>query len=362
MWELYKAQEALVSVCKKHDVRLTLFHGRGGSVGRGGGPQHLAILSQPPGSVNNDLRVTIQGESIEQHFGLIKTAQTTFGRFASATILSTFAPHRQPEDEWRRCMELMSAASSQHYRSYVFHTPEFVPYFQATTPVLELGELKIGSRPARRKKGGGVETLRAIPWVFAWTQVRLHLPVWLGLAKALETMKEQGKEETVRQMAREWPFFQSTINLIEMVLVKADAHIQHYYDQMLLSHSDPPALHQLGDKLRAELDNTVRAVLDVKQQKQLLHGSDGDKLILRAVQARHPYIDPINLIQAELLRVIRDREAARDRRRRDRDNSDDAHDGRTGEAEEDVGIDAMLLMDTLGVSMQAIAAGMQNTG
>ena len=352
-----------MAVCKKHEVRLTLFHGRGGSVGRGGGPQHLAILSQPPGSINNDLRVTIQGESIEQHFGLIKTAQTTFGRYASATILSTLAPHSEPKEEWRQCMERMSAASSQHYRSYVFNTPEFVPYFQATTPVLELGELKIGSRPARRKKGGGVETLRAIPWVFAWTQVRFHLPVWLGLAQALRTMKEEGKEATVRQMAREWPFFQSTINLIEMVLVKADAHIQHYYDQMLLPASESSNLAQLGERLRAELADTVRAVLDVKQQKQLLHGSDGDRLILRAVQARHPYIDPINLIQAELLRVIRDRETSRERRRKEREDNDDAHDGRTGEAEhEDAGIDAMLLMDTLGVSIQAIAAGMQNTG
>ena len=361
MWELYKAQEALVAVCKKHDTRLTLFHGRGGSVGRGGGPQHLAILSQPPGSINNDLRVTIQGESIEQHFGLIKTAQTTFGRYASATILSTLAPHSEPKEEWRDCMERMSAASSQHYRSYVFHTPQFVPYFQATTPVLELGELKIGSRPARRKKGGGVETLRAIPWVFAWTQVRLHLPVWLGLAKALDVMRAEGAEESVRAMVREWPFFQSTINLIEMVLVKADAHIQHYYDRMLLP-PDEPQLQQLGEKLRGELDATVRAVLELKQQKQLLHGSDGDRLILRAVQARHPYIDPINLIQAELLRVIRDRETARERRRREREDSDDAHDGRPGEAEEEAGIDGMLLMDTLGVSIQAIAAGMQNTG
>ena len=147
-----------------------------------------------------------------------------------------------------------------------------------------------------------------------------------------------------------------------MVLVKADSHIQHYYDSLLLP-ADSPQLAQLGVALRAELDDTVRAVLDVKQQKQLLHGSDGDRLILRAVQARHPYIDPINCIQAELLRVIRDRDSSRERRMKAREDNDDAHDGRTGEvAEEDAGIDALLLMDTLGVSMQAIAAGMQNTG
>ena len=356
-----------MAVAQRHHVRLTLFHGRGGSVGRGGGPQHLAILSQPPGSVGNDLRVTIQGESIEQHFGLVKTAQTTFGRYASATILSTLAPHGEPRQEWRDCMERMSAVSSAHYRDIVFHNPQFVPYFQTATPVLELGELKIGSRPSRRKAGGGVETLRAIPWVFAWTQVRFHLPVWLGLNRALEAMTEEGKEQTVRQMVREWPFLQSTVNLIEMVLVKADPHIQAYYDLMLISDAQPE-LKQLGAQLRGELRATITELLRLKEQRRLLEGSDGDRLILRAVQARHPYIDSINIIQAELLQIIRQRERSRERRRKEREDRDEGvadgngHDAGRGQADAESGIDSMLLMDTLGVSIQAIAAGMQNTG
>ena len=366
VWELYKAQEALVAVAQKHGVRLTLFHGRGGSVGRGGGPQHLAILSQPPGSIGNDLRVTIQGETIEQHFGLVKTAQTTFGRYASATILSTLAPHGEPKAEWRDVIERMSAVSSAHYRSFVFHNPVFVPYFQTSTPVLELGDLKLGSRPSRRKPGGGVETLRAIPWVFAWTQVRLHLPVWLGLSKALEVMKAEGKEAVVKDMVRHWPFFQSTINLIEMVLVKADPHIHAYYDQQLIPPQQQP-LVQLGQQLRGELTRTISEVLAIKGQARLLEGTDGDRLILRAVQARWPYIDSINLIQAELLRVIRERERLKERRAKEREDRDDplhdhAHTGAPHDAVEDGSIDSMLLMDTLGVSIQAIAAGMQNTG
>lgn len=351
VWELYKAQEQLVSVAQKHQVRLTLFHGRGGSVGRGGGPQHLAILSQPPGSVNNDLRVTIQGESIEQHFGLIKTAQTTFGRYASATVLSTLFPHAQPKSEWRSCMERMSEASSAHYRSFVFHNPNFVPYFQTATPVLELGDLKIGSRPARRKAGGGVETLRAIPWVFAWTQTRFHLPVWLGLNAALTAAQQEGHEELVREMVQQWPFFQSTINLIEMVLAKADANISAYYDQQLIEPTNTP-LRELGDQLRHELTATISHLLTVKQQQRLLTGSDGDRLVLRAVEARHPYIDPINLIQAEVLKVLREREARRKSDERDEQLR----------AVDDLTIDGLLLHDTLSVSIQAIAAGMQNTG
>lgn len=358
VWELYKAQEALVEVARAFSVELTIFHGRGGSVGRGGGPQHLAILSQPPHSIANRLRVTIQGESIEQHFGLIKTAQTTFGRYTSATILATLRKHEQIRPEWIDAMNTISKVSSDHYRSIVFKTPSFVRYFQHATPVLEISELKLGSRPARRKAGGGVETLRAIPWIFAWTQTRFHLPVWLGLGPALKHMIDIGKENVVKEMLQKWPFFQSTINLIEMVLVKADENIFAFYDHLLV----PPELLGLGEMLRADLKSTISYLLRCTGQKRLLDTTNSDRLIMRAVNSRHPYIDPLNLLQAELLKVIRDQEDQKEKL----EESDPGTGDEEGEKPKvnEFGDQEMedLLRDTLGVSIQAIAAGMQNTG
>jgi phosphoenolpyruvate carboxylase len=332
-WCLYKAQEELVAVAKEFGVELTLFHGRGGSQGRGGGPQHYAILSQPPDSVDHRLRVTIQGETIEQHFGNIKTAQTNCARYSSAVIMASLAPIKPPKPQWRALMDEMAHDSAAFYRSIVFKNPSFIPYFNAATPILELGDLKLGSRPARRKSGGGVETLRAIPWIFAWTQTRFHLPVWLGINIAWEKQIKAGKLELLREMCTEWPFMKSTLNLVEMVLAKADNRIEQYYEKLLVEEKLKP----LGKELRSELDKTIKNLLLIKQQKTLL-ADNSDRVLARALRFRHPYVDPLNLLQAHLLRIIR--------------------------AAEEQGQNNILpqLQDALTVSIQAIAAGMQNTG
>jgi phosphoenolpyruvate carboxylase len=217
VWSLYKAQEELVQVCQEFGVQLTLFHGRGGSIGRGGGPQHLAILSQPPGSVQGVLRVTIQGEVIDGHFGLPGTAEQTLERYSTATLISTMAPPSPPKQEFRQLMTQLSEDSCTKYRQVVYQDPKFVDYFRAATPIHELGILNIGSRPAKRKNTGGVETLRAIPWIFSWTQTRCHLPVWLGVGAAIKKAIDAGKLELLKEMYSTWPFFRSTVDLIQMV-------------------------------------------------------------------------------------------------------------------------------------------------
>ncbi|HEX8153554.1 MAG TPA: phosphoenolpyruvate carboxylase, partial [Thermoanaerobaculia bacterium] len=210
-WELFQAQEQIVAACRAAGVELTLFHGRGGSVGRGGGPTYLAIRSQPPGSVDGRLRVTVQGEMIQAEFGLVGIALRTLEVYTTATLEATLAPSPAPREEWRAAMQRMSDAAARGYRAMVYETPRFVDYFRAATPEVELGAINIGSRPARRgAKKAGVESLRAIPWQFAWTQNRLLLPSWLGVDDALLA----GDAATVAAMMEEWPFFRSTIELI----------------------------------------------------------------------------------------------------------------------------------------------------
>jgi len=187
-WAQYSAQEKLVEVAAKHEVKLTLFHGRGGTVGRGGGPANRAILSQPPGSVNGSFRITEQGEMIRFKFGLPGVAKQSLKLYLNAVIEASLLPPPKPKPEWRDLMDKMTQVSLASYRKIVRETDDFVPYFRAATPEAELGKLALGSRPARRKVGGGVESLRAIPWIFAWTQIRLMLPAWLGSDEALDAI------------------------------------------------------------------------------------------------------------------------------------------------------------------------------
>ena len=320
-WELFQAQEEIVAACRAANVEVTLFHGRGGSVGRGGGPTYLAIRSQPPGSVDGRLRVTVQGEMIQAEFGLVGIALRTLEVYATATLDATLAPSAAPGAEWRAMMQRMSDAASRSYRGVVYETPRFVEYFRAATPEVELGEINIGSRPARR--GGpkkGVESLRAIPWQFAWTQNRLLLPSWLGVDAALEA----GDTTTIAAMMEEWPFFRSTIELLEMVLAKAEARIAAYYDRVLV----PDDLRDLGEDLRARLLRTVDLVRRVTGHRELL---ENNHALRRSITVRNPYVDPINVVQAEILRRLRQ-------------NPDDG------------------LRDAFIVTVNGIAAGMRNTG
>lgn len=337
-WELYKAQERMVECAKKHDVTLRFFHGRGGTVGRGGGPQHLAILSQPPGTVNQYLRVTIQGEVMEQDFGLPALALKTLETYTTAVLKADLTEAVIVKDEYRDLLDKMSDISCTKYREIVHGDPRFVQYFRSATPEQELGLLNIGSRPQKRKEGG-VETLRAIPWVFAWTQTRLHLPVWLGLGSALQAgMKMEKGPELLREMYESWPFVRSFFELIEMVLAKADPHISSRYDDILVQEDEQK---QFGVMLRGLLVETIDLVLKVSGEQKLL---DKDRVQQRAINTRREWLTPMNLAQVELLkrwRAISEKGVVKE-----------------GVPKKE----SLAVVDALIISMKGLSAALQNTG
>ncbi|MEA3247859.1 MAG: phosphoenolpyruvate carboxylase [Gemmatimonadota bacterium] len=325
-WELFTAQERLVAACAARGVQLTLFHGRGGSVGRGGGPTHLAIQSQPPGSVAGAIRVTEQGEMVDAQFGLPAIAERTLEVYTTATLEATLAPHDRASEAWRAEMQRLADASRAAYRRVVYETPAFLEYFRLATPEVELGKIRIGSRPARRGGGGGVQSLRAIGWVFAWTQTRLMLPAWLGVGDALDDATRRGALAELQAMYHGWPFFRSTLDLVEMVLAKASPEIAAFYDERLV----PEGLRALGRDLRDRLLRTRDALLQVTGHSQLLAGNP---VLRRSIDVRNPYVDPINLVQVEVLSRLR---AAGD--------------------------DDPALVDAFIVTVNGVAAGMRNTG
>lgn len=328
-WAQYRAQEALVDVAERHQTKLTLFHGRGGTVGRGGGPANRAILSQPPGSVNGSFRITEQGEMIRFKFGLPAVAKKSFKVYVNAVIEASLLPPPKPEQSWREMMTALTGISVQSYRKVVRETEGFVEYFRAATPEPELGKLALGSRPARRKAGGGVESLRAIPWIFAWTQMRLMLPAWLGSDEALATMLKSEKAPVLQEMLEQWPFFKTHIDMLEMVVAKGDYRIARYYDQIL----SPEQLKPLGRTLRHRFRDVAGLVNQLKQQDELLQGSPE---VARSMKLRAPYTNPLHYLQAELLR--RERDAALS------------------------GQEAEMVETALKVTMAGIAAGIRNTG
>jgi phosphoenolpyruvate carboxylase len=324
-WDLYKAQESIVSTCKRHQVPVTLFHGRGGSVGRGGGPTHLAIKSQPPGSIDGTLRVTEQGEMLQTLFGLPDIAVRTMEVYTTGTLEAWLTPTAAATPEWRACMERLADDARRAYRGIVYETPQFMDYFHEATPEREIGAMNIGSRPARRGGGeGGLTTLRAIPWQFAWTQTRLLVGAWLGVEEALQRAVARGESDLLADMNENWPHFQSAVSLIEMVLAKADGRIAAEYDRQLV----PPELQAIGGDLRARLERAMAAVLDLTGHRELLESTP---VIRRSIDVRNPYVDPLNLLQVELLRRMR------------------------GEPDERVHA-------ALKVTVNGIAAGMRNTG
>ena len=332
-WELYKAQESIVAACRDHGVPITLFHGRGGSVGRGGGPTHLAIRSQPPGSVDGTLRVTEQGEMIQAKFGLPGIALRTLEVYTTATLEAWVEPAAPMQPRWRETMERLSAAARAAFRRTVYDDPRFIPYFHRATPEAELDALHIGSRPARRGGSGELQALRAIPWQFAWTQTRLLLPSWLGVEELAAADLTDAERATACEMYREWAFFRSTIDLIAMGLAKADAGIAEHYDRHLV----PPEYRDLGRALRERLRDAIRAVLQTTGHRDLL---DDNPVLRRSIDVRNPYVDPINLLQVELLRRLRSQPRA--------EGSDDPQ--------------TVRLRGALLVTINGIAAGMRNTG
>ncbi|MEN4825135.1 phosphoenolpyruvate carboxylase [Pseudomonas sp. P39-UII1] len=303
-WAQYRAQENLVRICREHQVELLLFHGRGGTVGRGGGPAHAAILSQPPGSVAGRFRTTEQGEMIRFKFGLPGIAEQNLNLYLAAVLEATLLPPPPPEPAWRALMDQLAADGVDAYRSVVRENPDFVEYFRQSTPEQELGRLPLGSRPAKRR-AGGIESLRAIPWIFGWTQTRLMLPAWLGWETALSNALARGQGALLAQMREQWPFFRTRIDMLEMVLAKADAQIAEAYDERLVQ----PGLLPLGAHLRDLLSQSCQVVLGLTGQPVLLAHSPET---LEFISLRNTYLDPLHRLQAELLARSRSREAALD--------------------------------------------------
>ncbi|MCC8421723.1 phosphoenolpyruvate carboxylase [Photorhabdus thracensis] len=293
-WAQYRAQDALIKACEKEGVTLTLFHGRGGTIGRGGAPAHAALLSQPPGSLKGGLRVTEQGEMIRFKFGLPQVTISSLALYASAILEANLLPPPEPKPEWHQIMDTLSDVSCKMYRDYVREQPDFVPYFRAATPELELAKLPLGSRPAKRRPTGGVESLRAIPWIFAWTQNRLMLPAWLGAGAALQTVVNDGKQDVLAEMCRDWPFFTTRIGMLEMVFAKADLWLAEYYDHRLVEKS----LWPLGQQLREQLSADIKTVLTISKDEHLMADLPW---IAESIALRNVYTDPLNVLQAELL-------------------------------------------------------------
>ncbi len=327
-WAQYRAMEALVGIADRENIKLNLFHGRGGTIGRGGGPAHQAILSQPPGSLKGGFRVTEQGEMIRFKFGLPEVAIHNFKLYTSAVLEANLLPPPKPKAEWYAVMDKLSEISCAHYRSVVREEPDFVPYFRAATPELELGKLPLGSRPSKRKPNGGVESLRAIPWIFAWTQNRLMLPSWLGAHIALQAVIDDGNADLLKAMDQEWPFFHTRLEMLEMVFLKADLWLAEYYDLRLA----PESLWPLGQRLRQELRDSINVILKLRPNgSELL---DEQPWIKESIKLRNPYTDPLNVLQVELLN-------------RSRSTPEELHPE----------VDQALM-----VTIAGIAAGMRNTG
>jgi len=295
-WAQYRAQEELTAIAQQHGVQLTLFHGRGGSISRGGAPTQQALFSQPPGSISGAIRVTEQGEMIRFKFGLEEIALQNLEIYTAATLEATLLPPPEPKQEWRDLMHQMTELSVQVYRQTVRENPHFVKYLRTVTPELELQMLPLGSRPAKRKVSGGIESLRAIPWVFAWTQIRLMLPAWLGTGAALNEVLDQGQRNVLDEMLAEWPYFQTLIDMLEMVLSKADAHVALYYESHLTQDED---LKILGTALRQRLQDAVQTLLSLKGESKLL-SSNG--VLDQSMKVRKPYLLPLHLLQAELMK------------------------------------------------------------
>ncbi len=322
-WAQYRAQEQLQAVCDKHGVILTLFHGRGGTIGRGGAPAHDALLSQPPGTLQGGFRVTEQGEMIRTKLGNSAIAIKTLALYTSAIMQANVLEPPKPKEEWRALMDQISDDSCDAYRDIVRGEEEFVRYFRQATPEQELAKLPLGSRPARRGGKGGIESLRAIPWIFAWSQNRLLLPAWLGAGQAIEKANEENSD-TLKAMIEQWPFFTTRVSMLEMVYAKVDLGISEYYDEKLVDQS----LQSIGKRLRGQLSQDKASILKQLDAQELL---EHQAWSMRSIELRNIYLEPLNFLQAELLMRLRENEDA-------------------------------VIEQAMMVSIAGIAAGMRNTG
>lgn len=306
-WELYKAQRALVELAEKENIELMLFHGRGGTIGRGGGPTHRAILAQPEGTVDHRIKITEQGEVIAAKYALNDIAVRNFDRLAVAVIEASLDnPESEDEKQFKARAELLedfSVRSFNAYRELVHGDEEFVDFFHQTTPLPEIGELRLGSRPARRKSGSrSIDDLRAIPWVFAWTQSRIMLPGWYGFGSAFSQITEADSKtlDVMRSMFQNWPFFAGLVKKVETALSVADLDIASYYAENLVDSEELRVKY--FSIIECEYQMTKTAVLQISQQEELL---DETLYLRKSIELRNPYVDPLSYLQVQFLKKVR---------------------------------------------------------
>ena len=310
-WALYRAEIGLTDVFARHGITLRLFHGRGGSVGRGGGPSYQGILAQPQGAVQGQIRITEQGEVIASKYANPELGRRNLEILAAATLEATLLPqeHDAPSPEFLAAMEELSATAFAAYRAMVYETPGFEEYFWESTVIAEISALNIGSRPASRKKTHSIEDLRAIPWVFSWAQCRLMLPGWFGFGSAVAAWREKHGAEgmaLLSEMHRDWAFFRARLSNMDMVLGKSDIAIAERYSHLV---RDDALRQAIFPRIKAEWKSSIDALLAVTGEQELL---DLNPLLKRSIRNRFPYLDPLNHIQVELLR--RHRAGATDER------------------------------------------------
>jgi phosphoenolpyruvate carboxylase len=331
-WTLYKAQGQLFSVAREHSVKLRLFHGRGGSAGRGGGPSYQAIIAQPANTLNGSIRITEQGEVISFKYSVRDLARRNLDTVVAAVLEASVGDSpREPEPRWVEVMEDLSAKAREVYRSLVYEDAGFPEFFAEASPIEELDLLNMGSRPARRVQNRSVESLRAIPWVFAWTQNRFLLPSWYGAGSALGAYASgEGGLTLLREMYERWPFFRTLVDFMQMTLAKSDLRIAETYTSLV---SDRATRDRLWRRISDEHAACVNALLEITGHKNLL---DDSPVLQRSIRLRNPYVDPLSYVQVSLLRRLRSL-------------PEDSPDRET-------------MLNTLLLTISGISSGMLNTG
>lgn len=334
-WELFRAQEALADCCRHYNIHLTLFHGRGGTIARGGGPANRAIMAQPPGTVAGRIRITEQGEVIDERYGRPAIARRHLEQLLHAVLMASLPGQNSPApppEAWRRLMEELSQTSYQTYCRLIYETPELVEYWQQATPIWEISQLQIGSRPARRSNSSEITDLRAIPWNFGWMQSRHVLPGWYGLGSALEAhLAQAGGLAQLQEIYHQWPFFQEVINNAQLSLGKADMGIARLYAGLV---ENERVRELIFNDILAEFQRTSRTIEQIVGRETAEEkGWD----VQRSIRLRNPYVDPLNFIQVSLLRQLR-------------------------RLPDPAGPEAQIILKAILLSVNGIASGLKNTG